>query len=335
MSNKCIICDIDGTLADLSHRLHHIKENPPNWDAFFSEMHLDEPIIPTINLINMVDESNKLVEVLFVSGRPDNYREITEKWLSENLNYGREHIDRKLYMRPIGDYREDSKVKSEIIDQILSEGYEVLFAIDDRPRVVAMLRSRGIFVFKVGDWEEDSGFTKATPGKLTLMIGPTGAGKSSWLKGIYPITKGTRGAPNFARHMPHVYGIKISQIISSDELRAEICGNFRDQSQNNRVFTTLHHLTKARIECGLDVVVDATNLRREDRRAVIDSCNPSSVRYIVMNRPIEVKLLTGGWRINVPNLIKKHEQRFQSSLKEILTGDGGIANEVIDLRILS
>jgi hypothetical protein len=34
---KAVIIDIDGTLADTTHRLHHIKSKPPNWDAFFAE----------------------------------------------------------------------------------------------------------------------------------------------------------------------------------------------------------------------------------------------------------------------------------------------------------
>ena len=39
-----IICDIDGTLADLHHRLHHIKNGNKNWDAFFAEVKDDLPI---------------------------------------------------------------------------------------------------------------------------------------------------------------------------------------------------------------------------------------------------------------------------------------------------
>lgn len=29
------VFDIDGTLADLTHRLHHIQKQPKDWDAFF------------------------------------------------------------------------------------------------------------------------------------------------------------------------------------------------------------------------------------------------------------------------------------------------------------
>lgn len=37
MSNKpdCIIFDIDGTLANIDHRLHHLEGFNPNWKSFF------------------------------------------------------------------------------------------------------------------------------------------------------------------------------------------------------------------------------------------------------------------------------------------------------------
>jgi hypothetical protein len=31
-----VIVDIDGTLADLSHRLHHVRNGGHNWDEFFA-----------------------------------------------------------------------------------------------------------------------------------------------------------------------------------------------------------------------------------------------------------------------------------------------------------
>jgi FMN phosphatase YigB (HAD superfamily) len=33
------IFDIDGTLADISHRLHFIQQEPKDWRGFYSEMH--------------------------------------------------------------------------------------------------------------------------------------------------------------------------------------------------------------------------------------------------------------------------------------------------------
>lgn len=32
---KYIIVDLDGTLANIDHRLHYIKQNKPDWNAFY------------------------------------------------------------------------------------------------------------------------------------------------------------------------------------------------------------------------------------------------------------------------------------------------------------
>ena len=41
MKQKAIIVDIDGTIGDLSHRLHHIKnpEGKKDFDKFHAEAH--------------------------------------------------------------------------------------------------------------------------------------------------------------------------------------------------------------------------------------------------------------------------------------------------------
>jgi len=39
---QTIIVDLDGTLADVKHRLKHVQTpGKKNWDAFFKAMHLD------------------------------------------------------------------------------------------------------------------------------------------------------------------------------------------------------------------------------------------------------------------------------------------------------
>jgi phosphoglycolate phosphatase-like HAD superfamily hydrolase len=52
--SKAVIFDRDGTLADLTHRIHHIKANPPNCDAFFAECGDDRVIEPIRELALMV-----------------------------------------------------------------------------------------------------------------------------------------------------------------------------------------------------------------------------------------------------------------------------------------
>lgn len=46
----CIIVDIDGTIANNTHRQNTLDTDPKDWDAFFSECHLDEPITSVVDM---------------------------------------------------------------------------------------------------------------------------------------------------------------------------------------------------------------------------------------------------------------------------------------------
>ena len=49
-----------------------------------------------------------------------------------------------LYMRASGDYRADTIVKAELLDQIIAAGWSPIMAFEDRASVVTMWRERGI-----------------------------------------------------------------------------------------------------------------------------------------------------------------------------------------------
>lgn len=134
----CYLFDIDGTLADLTHRLHHIQKDPKDWDAFFDACPDDAPISHVLTLAHSLMRSARLI---FVSGRSDSTREKTEAWL---LRYGLGDGPGRLYMRKAGDHRHDNIVKSELLDQILADGFRPIMAFEDRDQVVKMWRERGI-----------------------------------------------------------------------------------------------------------------------------------------------------------------------------------------------
>jgi hypothetical protein len=77
--------------------------------------------------------------VILVSGRVERTREKTVAWLKESFV----HYD-ALLMRPDGDFRADDVLKEEILDRDILPNYAVDMAFDDRDRVVAMWRRRGI-----------------------------------------------------------------------------------------------------------------------------------------------------------------------------------------------
>jgi hypothetical protein len=49
---KCYLFDIDGTIADLSHRLRFIEKKPKDWRRFFEAVSKDTPITHIIELAN-------------------------------------------------------------------------------------------------------------------------------------------------------------------------------------------------------------------------------------------------------------------------------------------
>ena len=138
-----IIFDIDGTLANIQHRIHFLKTKPKNWNKFNRGLAEDSPYEDIIWLLKLMQSAGK--RIVICSGRSEYQRAATEKWLAEVANVTYE----KLYMRASDDYRDDSIVKKELLDQMRSEGYDPVMAIDDRDRVVNMWREQGIRCLQV------------------------------------------------------------------------------------------------------------------------------------------------------------------------------------------
>lgn len=136
------ICDIDGTVADLGHRLHYIKTKPKNWKAFEAGISRDRPIE---RIVNQVKEMQKMGgNLLMCSGRGEQTRKDTEDWLEDNGLH-----PTKLYMRPEGDYRKDSIIKAELLQEIYKDGWKPKFVLDDRDQVVEMWRSKKLVCIQV------------------------------------------------------------------------------------------------------------------------------------------------------------------------------------------
>ena len=134
---KCYLFDIDGTLADCSHRLHHNQKQPKDWKAFFADCHADAPLHHIVQLAITLFDADQ--NVVFVSGRSDECRMQTAEWLDrQGLPCG------PLYMRKQGDHRDDDIVKIELLAKLRADGFEPVMAFDDRNRVVAAWRAAGI-----------------------------------------------------------------------------------------------------------------------------------------------------------------------------------------------
>lgn len=138
---KLIIVDLDGTLADDTHRAHLLKD-PENrrWNEYFSLCHLDEPNYPIIQLLRNLWSACGY-DVYILSGRSDTVRQQTEEWLNRhNVPYD------LLQMREAEDRTQDDKLKLGWAEQWKDK---VLFVLEDRQRVVDAWREAGYTCLQV------------------------------------------------------------------------------------------------------------------------------------------------------------------------------------------
>ncbi len=142
---SCVIFDLDGTLANIDHRLHFIKRLPKDWEQFFNHIPFDTPIDHIVELLGMYKQLE--YNVVFVTGRPERTRKNTIAWLNAWGIYDGEPI----YMRGDNDRSPDDHVKMYLLHALRDDGWEPMMVFDDRDRVVAMWRRQGIPCLQVAE----------------------------------------------------------------------------------------------------------------------------------------------------------------------------------------
>lgn len=295
---RAVIFDMDGTIADPSHRLHHL-DGEKDWKSFHLACGDDpafEAIARLVRILHRVAEAGDGIDaVIIVTARHDDpvIKQLTLDWLEINeIPYHR------LYMRRDNDYRRDHLVKADILQQIIDDGYEPVLSIDDRPEVVRMWRDHGITTLQCAP---DEGLTSIYAGQtlLHMLVGPCSAGKSTYAEAHY----------------------EPKDLVSTDTLRMQLYGNLGHSPEAlARVWKYAHSLISARLSNGVFTVLDATNLEAEDRARVL-ALLPRGVfaRYIVIDRDYDLKLRERGWRSE--DMVLKQDRTFRSELKQILAGD--------------
>jgi hypothetical protein len=133
------VFDIDGVVADVRHRLHHLEARPKDWARFFRSA-ADDPALT--EGLALVADLGRHHEIVWLTGRPDWLRTTTHDWLgAHGLPAG------ELFMRPGGDRRPARLYKlgvlrrlavrdiaafidddTEVVDAALTEGYPAVLA---------------------------------------------------------------------------------------------------------------------------------------------------------------------------------------------------------------
>jgi len=139
------VMDIDGVLADVRHRLHHLESRPKDWRAFFAAADADPPLAEGLAVGAELAAAH---EIVYLTGRPERLRGVTQRWL-------RRHglPDGRLVMRTGGDFRPARVAKLELL-RSLAEERPVDVVVDDDSSVVATLLAAGFNVFHA-TWSTD------------------------------------------------------------------------------------------------------------------------------------------------------------------------------------
>lgn len=138
--------------------------------------------------------------------------------------------------------------------------------------------------------------------RLTLLCGLSASGKS--------------------QHTSIVANNRNSEciILSTDAIRANICGSMEDQSKNKEVFQTFHSLIAKYLKNGIDVVAEATNITMKSRRSILNVIKGIDCEKVcvVIVKPIGECKLDDSLREHPVSeyVIDKQARKFQIPFRE-------------------
>lgn len=142
-----ILMDLDGVICDNSHRAHlapheskrHINEA---WHPFVAACVDDQPIIAGVMMFLALRKVNPVV---IVTSRQERFSAETSRWFDQVIGTGY-----NILYRPDDMALTPAEYKRWQLRKLVAEGFDIHFAIDDDPAVIAMYQSEGISTFQPG-----------------------------------------------------------------------------------------------------------------------------------------------------------------------------------------
>lgn len=148
-----VVLDLDGVLADVRHRLHHLAGRPRDWDAFFAAAPRDPVLEPgRQRALRAACEGHAVV---YLTGRPERCRADTLDWL-----VGHGLPEGPLFMRRDDD-RRPARITKVVLLRRLCARLDVVAVVDDDLAVVAAVRAAGFHV-EHATWMSDISTSTST-----------------------------------------------------------------------------------------------------------------------------------------------------------------------------
>ena len=141
-----LVFDLDGTLTDANHRLHHITApgKKKDWNSFFEGIPEDEPHHAMTKLITKLSHVRSDTQIILQTGRPERYRAVTGQWLKK---YGLASSYDILLMRENGDFCDNITLKLRFLEWIVDytnrPTTDILW-FEDSERVVKAINKQGV-----------------------------------------------------------------------------------------------------------------------------------------------------------------------------------------------
>lgn len=144
-----VIVDLDGTLADIQHRVHLVQSEHPQWPKFYDECVNDTPKQWCVDL--MIAMANLGYTVKIVSARSNHKERETREWLAK-IDWKGIDVELIMLRKGLKDSTKDELLKKQWLDSFGAS--RIAFVVDDRQRVVDMWRANGVTCLQCEFWPE-------------------------------------------------------------------------------------------------------------------------------------------------------------------------------------
>lgn len=148
MKRHAAIFDVDGTLANVSPIRHYVRPSASRpWKDFDAFHAASVNVEPNAWVADLARAAADHFDVVVVTARRARWRHHTAWWLAlHNIPSS------AMFMRADNDHRPDVEVKRDILVAI-QQTWDVVFAVDDNPRIIQLWKEHGIETVEVEGWE--------------------------------------------------------------------------------------------------------------------------------------------------------------------------------------